>query len=186
MATQPGIEEILAKVRERVQARRPQPATAPSTFKSGSGASSDANMGELRRNLYDCNALYNAVGKLNPRVPGLLSRIIQFVKKLMRRALTWYTRPLLQFHGSVTRTLNETAKILEELEVVATANKAGIQKQQDAIEGLTRQTEQIRQELQEALTDSQNRLQAVERELRRLARALEANSQSAPPDVSNE
>jgi hypothetical protein len=68
---------------------------------------------ELRRNLHDCNTLHNAVGSLNPRNPGLHNDLIQFAKKLTRRGLSWYTRPLHQFQGAVTRTLNELAKGLE-------------------------------------------------------------------------
>jgi len=46
-----------------------------------------------------------AVGQLNPRNPGLLNRIIQALKKMMQRSLSWYTRPLQDFHGSVARAI---------------------------------------------------------------------------------
>src|SRR5271157_5306311 len=75
----------------------------------------DFDMEDLRRNLNDCNTLHNAVGSLNPRNPGLHNDLIQFAKKLMRRGLSWYTRPLHQFQGAVTRTLNELAKALENI-----------------------------------------------------------------------
>src|SRR5215472_7035877 len=39
------------------------------------------------------------VGQVNPRNPGLLNSVAQFVKKVMRRSLTWYTRPLHYFQG---------------------------------------------------------------------------------------
>jgi hypothetical protein len=74
---------------------------------------SDFDMSELKHNLQDCNTLHNAVGTLNPRNPGLHNKLIQFAKKLMRRSLSWYTRPLHQFHGAVTRSLNELANAVE-------------------------------------------------------------------------
>jgi hypothetical protein len=77
------------------------------------------DMSDLKRNLDDCNRLHNAVGSLNPRNPGLHNKLIQFVKKVMRRSLSWYTRPLHQFHASVTRTLNELAKTVEQSEQLA-------------------------------------------------------------------
>jgi hypothetical protein len=77
---------------------------------------SDFDKAELNRNLHDCNALHNKVGTINPRNPGLLNGLIQFVKKVMRRSLSWYTRPLHQFHGAVTRTLNELSRAVEAVE----------------------------------------------------------------------
>ncbi|MGC2112304.1 MAG: hypothetical protein WA655_22485, partial [Candidatus Korobacteraceae bacterium] len=44
-------------------------------------------------------------GQLNPRHPGLHNDAIQFGKKVMRRSLTWYTRPMHMFQGAVVRAL---------------------------------------------------------------------------------
>ena len=74
---------------------------------------SGVDLSELRHNLQDCNKFHNAVGSLNPRNPGLHNNLIQFAKKLMRRSLSWYTRPLHQFQGAATRSLNELAKAVE-------------------------------------------------------------------------
>ena len=54
----------------------------------------------------------NAVGKLNPRNPGLLNRAIQALKKTMQRSLTWYTRPLQEFHGNVARAIEEHGRAI--------------------------------------------------------------------------
>ena len=53
------------------------------------------------------------VGQLNPRNPGLMSNAIQFVKKGMRRSLTWYTRPLHLHQGGVVRALEQIYAILD-------------------------------------------------------------------------
>src|SRR5271157_4280293 len=81
----------------------------------GASEPNEFDAAELRRNLHDCNTLHNAVGSLNPRNPGLHNDLIQFAKKLTRRGLSWYTRPLHQFQGAVTRTLNEVARALENI-----------------------------------------------------------------------
>lgn len=52
-------------------------------------------------------------GQLNPRNPGLLNSAIQFLKKVMRRSLTWYTRPLHHFQGGVIRALQQIVAILD-------------------------------------------------------------------------
>lgn len=53
------------------------------------------------------------VGQINPRNPGLINGAIQFVKKLMRRSLTWYTRPLHQCLGGIVRALDQIGAILD-------------------------------------------------------------------------
>ncbi len=52
-------------------------------------------------------------GQINPRPPGVISSLIQFHKKVMRRSLTWYTRPIHVFQAGVIRALQEIILILE-------------------------------------------------------------------------
>ncbi|MGA2905963.1 MAG: methyltransferase domain-containing protein [Candidatus Korobacteraceae bacterium] len=49
----------------------------------------------------------NAVGQLNPRNHGLLNRLVQAFKKVVQRSLSWYTRSLQLFHGSVAHAIEE-------------------------------------------------------------------------------
>ena len=53
------------------------------------------------------------VGQINPRNPGLINNAIQLWKKVMRRTLTWYTRPLHLFQGAVIRALEQIFAILD-------------------------------------------------------------------------
>jgi SAM-dependent methyltransferase len=53
------------------------------------------------------------VGQLNPRQPGLLNAAIQFFKKVMRRSLSWYTRPIHHFQGAVIRALQQILILLQ-------------------------------------------------------------------------
>ena len=63
-------------------------------------------MSDLKNNLEACKTLFPAVGGLNPRDPGLRNQLIQFIKRLMRRSLSWYTRPIQLFEGAVIRSLD--------------------------------------------------------------------------------
>ncbi len=67
----------------------------------------------LRAEVETALAGHRDVGQINPRGPGLHNRIIQFVKKLMRRSLTWYTRPIHVFQGAVIRALQQTVSLLQ-------------------------------------------------------------------------
>ena len=53
------------------------------------------------------------VGQINPRNPGLHNQVIQFMKKVMRRSLTWYTRPLHYFQGGAIRALQRITGMLQ-------------------------------------------------------------------------
>jgi hypothetical protein len=73
------------------------------------------NLGRLQHELAAANLLRNAVGTLNPRPRGLHNAAIQFTKRIMRRMLSWYTRPLQDFHQAVTLSLSETTRALENM-----------------------------------------------------------------------
>jgi len=81
---------------------------------SASLAYSDARDGtRLRAEVEACESAAAMVGELNPRHPGFLNNRIQSVKRLMRRSLGWYTRPLRLFHGAVIRALQQIVVALE-------------------------------------------------------------------------
>jgi hypothetical protein len=67
----------------------------------------------LRVELEACIAASEKVGEVNPRPPGFLNERLQSAKRLMRRSLSWYTRPLRVFHGAVIQTLQQCLAILE-------------------------------------------------------------------------
>jgi hypothetical protein len=62
---------------------------------------------ELRRAAVALEGLRNAMGTINPRLPGWHNDVIQLVKKLLARALTWQTRPLHEFNAAVSRSMEE-------------------------------------------------------------------------------
>jgi SAM-dependent methyltransferase len=57
-----------------------------------------------------------AVGRLNPRNPGLLNGLAQAFKKVIRRSLTWYTRSLQDFHYQVARSLEQQGNAISAIQ----------------------------------------------------------------------
>jgi len=57
--------------------------------------------------------LNNAVGAVNPRLPGWHNDLIQLVKKWRVGALAWYTRPVRAFNASVSRSIEEIVGTLD-------------------------------------------------------------------------
>ena len=69
---------------------------------------------EFRNHIALAQEASRQTGQLNPRNPGALNRAIQFGKKVMRRALSWYTRPLHLFQAAVIGALQQTGSVLEQ------------------------------------------------------------------------
>jgi hypothetical protein len=70
---------------------------------------------DLRRAAAGLDGLNNAVGVVNPRLPGWHNDLAQRFKKSLARALSWYTRPLQAFNASVSRSLAEVVWSFEHL-----------------------------------------------------------------------
>jgi SAM-dependent methyltransferase len=167
------VEEIMERVRERVRLRRQasnlgaiQPSTEPKGPAEAPAETYD--LGELRRNLADCNLSHSAVGTINPRRPGPHNSLIQFLKKVMRRSLTWYTRPLHSFHGSVIRTLNEATRAIEDLQL----RLVNLEKQRES--GRNAFESSLRG-LQDVITTSEQRLRSEPREELHLLKTAVSN-----------
>jgi len=124
MIDAPDVNEIMDRIRQRVRLRHPV-ADVRNLVESTSAARipvpplatlSHYDLGKLHHNLHASNSQWNKVGLINPRGPGLFNRLLQLVKKTLQRMLTWYTRPLHEFHASVVRVLNETTNAIENLQ----------------------------------------------------------------------
>jgi hypothetical protein len=70
---------------------------------------------ELRRAAATLEDLRNAVGVVNPRLPGWHNDLIQLVKNFLARVLTWYVRPLHEFNAAVIRSLDKMVWALDHL-----------------------------------------------------------------------
>jgi hypothetical protein len=67
------------------------------------------DLDELRRAVVSLEWLRNAVGTVNPRLPGRRNDLVQFLKRVFARSMGWYIRPLQEFHASVNRSIEEIA-----------------------------------------------------------------------------
>lgn len=97
----PSGAEILEKIRARL---RRQARSSPLTPGAGSPPTGvpSVDRAVLRQLVAEAQAAQRRVGVVNPRLPGLHNDLIQLVKKLMRRMLSWYTRPLVDYHAPTT------------------------------------------------------------------------------------
>jgi hypothetical protein len=159
MSAQPSVEELLNHVRERVQARGPQRITSlPAKPLQGPGRSAgpvEFDFAELRRNVLDASTYHAMVGQLNPRGPGLPNRSVQLVKKVMRRSLSWYTRPLHLFQGSVARSLEQSSKGIQH-------NYSRILQLQNQVRALEDEQQNAVRKINSQIASQDERLEAAE------------------------
>jgi O-antigen chain-terminating methyltransferase len=115
-------EEILHRMRARVEANSPQggaggATTYPPQASSMMGGFVNSEAGRdffpLRFEIDTAIEGTRQVGQLNPRRPGLHNDAIQFGKKVMRRSLAWYTRPIHYFQGAMIRALEQILVLLQ-------------------------------------------------------------------------
>jgi 2-polyprenyl-3-methyl-5-hydroxy-6-metoxy-1,4-benzoquinol methylase len=140
-----NVEQIMERIRERVRLRKQEgngnamagpAASIPVSPERAAATLSLYDLSAMRHNVATSDMLGDQVGTINPRRPGWLNDLIQLAKKAIRRALTWYTRPLHEFHSAVTRTLNETVRAVEDLQgnVIATSQRvANLADSQDSL-----------------------------------------------------
>ena len=115
------VAQIMARIREQL---KPESPPAGSTVTPEAGAPVQPlipklhDVARLRAETDSALLAHRQVGQLNPRPPGLHNRALQFVKKAMKRSLTWYTRPIHLFQGAVIRALQQVTAILQNHEDV--------------------------------------------------------------------
>ena len=105
------------------------------------------------------------VGQLNPRNPGLVNAAIQFLKKIMRRSLTWYTRPIHYFQGAVIRALQETLVLLQGHEESIQTSSRELVSQAGTIEAIRQELAVQRGALTDGLATLNNKTSAQNADL---------------------
>jgi 2-polyprenyl-3-methyl-5-hydroxy-6-metoxy-1,4-benzoquinol methylase len=123
MSPTPSIEEVMQRIRQNVRernagdaqpARKSGPVERPAQKPPSSHIELEINdLTQLRGEIDTALEGTRRVGQINPRNPGLHNDAIQFAKKVMRRSLTWYTRPLHYFQGGVIRALQRITGVLQ-------------------------------------------------------------------------
>lgn len=180
-----SLEEIMDRMREgvrlgreaRAQGAMPHASPFATAHQEGSAATTSLHdLRELRRNVAATYAQWNQVGVLNPRRPGLHNKLIQLFKKALARILSWYTRPLLEFHASVTRSLQESMRSIENLQYNAVSTLQQINDLahrldtlQTSLSGLAQRVDTLAPMDQFRSSRVEERLLSNERNIRRLA-----------------
>jgi hypothetical protein len=107
---------------------------------------------ELRRAAATLGELRNAVGALNPRLPGWRNDLVQFVKRSLARALGWYMRPSHELNASVSRSLERMVWTLDHLTTnMGTSDRIAMD--MVALEGRLSQLEQRSAALAESMRE---------------------------------
>jgi hypothetical protein len=106
---------------------------------------------DLRRAAATLQVLNNAVGTINPRLPGWHNDLIQLVKKLLARVLNWNMRPLHALNASVSRSLEEVVWTLDRLsmDVVALGGRLALSETRSAAaaESMQKELELLREQI---------------------------------------
>lgn len=140
-------EQAVAEVLERIRARLQQQSLASLSVVPRAHPVVGREPCEepvMRRLLEALLVAQSQIGVVNPRPPGMHNALIQGVKRLLRGLLSWYTRPLVQYHTLNNQFLSEAIQIFErqqeQLQTLAEKNEA-----------LAAAQAQLREQMQEAL-----------------------------------
>ncbi len=110
----PATTGVLSRLRTLTRSKQPAAPTpakdSPRRFKS----IRDEAL-QLPSGISEFDQWRNQVGQLNPRAPGIVNEAAQFFKKVMRRLLSWYTRPLNHSDAALSAVLWRLAAIVEAL-----------------------------------------------------------------------
>lgn len=175
MNQNPSVEEVMQSIRARVAERDARNAQStsvarPKVQESGRGAG--AQTSSAARVVLQTNDLAmlhgeietalegtRRVGQLNPRNPGLHNDAIQLAKKVMRRSLTWYTRPLHYFQGGAIRALQRIESVLQSHEQSFQAISRELDRQTTLISGQRSDIAALNEKLAAALLAHAQRLE---------------------------
>jgi len=175
-----SIASLLQRIRSKTQAAQSYDSgNADASPSANAGSSAEApyqpkfhELSQLRAELATTLEGSRQTGQLNPRNPGLINNLIQFVKKVMRRSLTWYTRPLHVFQGGVIRALQQIIGILENY-------RAQIQGLADRSNLLSERVKSHAEDVQRASERLDSQQRDFQQRLQQLAQLMEAGFASS-------
>jgi len=107
------VAEILERIRARLSEQIKSDFAATHRV-SSPGSREQTSISRLRVLLDKMRSLQAQVGAVNPRPAGTFNDLIQVFKKALRRALDWYTRPMVRYHEATLRLLGEVIEVLEQ------------------------------------------------------------------------
>lgn len=125
----PDVAEVLKKIRERLASQVRAEVTTGAAAAVTAAPGTPDTVGVLRQLLAATQSATSQIGALNPRRPGLVNSFIQWLKRVMRRLLTWYTRPITQVHSLNAQFLDEATSLLERHETQVQALEQQLREQ---------------------------------------------------------
>ena len=156
--------QILERLRRQIAAVRGDDARGlaqtPGSYTGFEGrALPSEDLSSLRVEVETAYTGHRDFGQLNPRRPGPLNALIQFFKKVMRRSLSWYTRPQHVFQSAVIRALRQIITALEaqndELRELQGESSKADRLATETRRNLDEQRDQLRSELRSELQNEQ-------------------------------
>jgi hypothetical protein len=108
--------ESVGEILERIRTRLAEQVKSGFASRSGSSygnGSEPVSIPRLRVLLDEIRSLHSQVGVVNPRPAGLINDAIQLCKRVLRRILGWYTRPIVRYQATTLQFLGEVTEILE-------------------------------------------------------------------------
>ena len=199
MSETPTIEQVMerirAQVRQQQESQQQESRTPPATVNAQKGSRyreasvpSVPDAMTLRENISQLHAEVRAAldghlqtGQLNPRRPGLHNDVLQFIKKVMRRSLTWYTRPLHRFQASVVRALENVTNLLQKQGQALLNESAALRQVADQVQTQSETLREAREQLQMqsgALREAREQLQMQSDALRETREQVEKQRES--------
>lgn len=130
---------------------------------------------DFEANIQELNALWTINTEITPLPtrPGLRGKVTLFAKRLIRKSLRWYIRPLADeiqvFHAAVVRTANDVATKLDTLQANIFHLKTMLESERTHF---SQQLRQVREEALERGEELTERIAKVERLLRSANSAL--------------
>ncbi len=163
------LAEIVQEIRERVRARYPT---------EGAGGLRLPDMMPVTYAREVAAQQVAAIGRVNPRPPGLLNEIAQSGKKMIARGLNWFVRDQVEFNRNIVRSIdtlievqNETNRALTYLGNRSDAVEARaerIQRTEAALSGSLETLERELSILKKSLADSQRQIHATQTHVQEL------------------
>jgi SAM-dependent methyltransferase len=88
------VESIVSRLRTLINEAKQSGSADADSRNIADFAAASFSVAQIPPAIAEYDVWRNHVGQLNPRHAGVHNRVIQFVKKVHRRLLSWYTRPL--------------------------------------------------------------------------------------------
>jgi len=125
------LSAVVEEIRQRVRARHPN-GTLP-------GSVGLADLTPILRSRDAAEAKVASIGTVNPRAPGLVNSIAQFLKRQVARARDWHVREQVEFNRAAIQCVQSTMEAMNDLNRALVAISA-------RIDGLAQTAEELRDE----------------------------------------